>query len=880
MTASNFRRRLSKLMNPKRVALIEACLIGLVAAIASVILKDWVGVVGGWRVALANDYPAWLVLPSIGLGGGLLAGWIVERFAPETAGSGIPQVKAALSQLPIALNWRVGMWKLLTTVVTLGSGFALGRQGPTVQIGAALAAQLSEWVPTSPEYRRQLMSAGSAAGLAAGFNAPLAGVMFVIEELLHDLSGITLTTTILASFIGGVISRILGGQGLNLGTTIATQSQVSVQEIPFFLLVGLLCGSLGALFIGAVVRGVDWSRRFLKIGLMGRIGLTGLVSGLVISQLAPEFRDSAGLQGLLSLGNTDWQFALFIFVIRFGLSVLACSAETPGGLFIPSLILGAALGAEVGVLENVWQGAGSTATYALAGMGAFFGAVTKTPVTAIVIVFEITRDFNLVLPLMIAVITAYLVADKLIAGSVYANLLSLKGVDLTKVKNDALWSELTAEEVMQTKVETLASDLTLEQAKQTFTRSHHRGFPVLEDDLLVGIITQTDLARAGEQGYSPDTAIAKIMTRSPITVRPDDSLAHVLYLLSHYKLSRLPVLEHRRLVGIITRSDILRAEVAKLQSPKDYRSDPSYLIYQKQSPATGRGKILLPLSNPQTADHLIKLGMSIARSYQYELECLQIILVPKGMPTAEVRVETKESEALLDLANLQSEDVSIHTQIRVAHEVAPTILETVEARHINLLLMGWKGNSILPNFIFNDVADTAIRQAPCDVVLVKFPDAYDHHRPIRRWLLPMTDGINPNYAPKVLNALLSAELIVDEDSDREYVPVVITLAQIVIDESIDDAPETLILQISSNLQKLLSQIDRWAEVSATARGKVATISVCARSLTQGIIDLCANGFYDAVLLSASQEQILQPEIRSIARHCPCPLFLVRSNRTF
>jgi len=864
-------------MNPKRVAVVEACVIGLVAAIASLILKDWVGTVGGWRVSLANDYPPWVVLPSIGLGGGLLAGWIVQNIAPETAGSGIPQVKAALAQLPIALNWRVGLWKLLTTVFTLGSGFALGRQGPTVQICAALAAQLSEWVPTSPEYRRQLMSAGAAAGLAAGFNAPLAGVMFVIEELLHDLSGITLTTTILASFIGGVVSRILGGQGLTLGTTIADQSQVSLPEIPFFLILGLLCGSLGAVFMGAVVRGVDWSRRFLPIGIMGRIGLAGLVSGLIISQLAPEFRDSAGLQGLLSLGNTEWQFALSVFVIRFGLSVLACSAETPGGLFIPSLILGAALGAEVGILEHLLQGVGSSATYALAGMGAFFGAVTKTPVTAIVIVFEITRDFNLVLPLMIAVITAYLVAEKLVAGSVYANLLALRGINVTEVKNDALWTELTASAVMQTKVETLTTDLTLEQAKQTFARSHHRGFPVLEDGVLVGIITQTDLARAAELDYSPDTPIAQIMTRSPITVRPDDSLAHVLYLLSHYKLSRLPVLDHRRLVGIITRSDILRAEVAQLQSPKDYRADPSYLVYQKQAPATGRGKILLPLSNPQTASHLIKLGVSIARSYQYELECLQIIVVPKGLPTAEARVETKESEALLNLANMVDTDISIHSQIRVAHAVAPTILEIVEAHHIDLLLMGWKGSRAVPNFIFNDVADTAIRQADCDVVLVKFPEVYDHDRPIRRWLLPLTEGINPNYAPKVLNALLSAELtsdIASKDDDRD--PVVITLAQIVIDHSTADAPETLIMQISANLQRLLSQIDRWAEVTATARGRVATISVCAESLTQGIMDLCASGLYDAVLLSAKREEILQPEIRSIARHTQCPLFLVRS----
>ena len=858
------------LLKPQRLAVVEACLIGLIAAIASVVLKDTVGWLGAWRVALANEYPAWSVLPAFGLVGGGVAGWLVQRFAPETAGSGIPQVKTALAQLPVVLNLRTAVFKLLGTMLTLGSGFALGRQGPTVQIGAALAAQLSEWVPNSPEYRRQLVAAGAAAGLAAGFNAPLAGVLFVIEELLHDLSGITLTTTILASFVGGVVARILGGQGFRLDIEVGQQSQVLVQELPFFLILGLFVGVLASLFMVSVLYSIEYSRKYLRIGIMGRMACVGLLSGVIVSQLPPEFRDSAGLQGLLTLGLSEWQFALFAFVIRFYLTVLACSAETPGGLFVPSLILGAAVGAEVGILENLWQGVGQPATYALAGMGAFFGAVTKTPITAIVIVFEITRDFNLVLPLMMAVITAYLVADKLVAGSLYTRLLELKGISLPEGNSDAIWSELRAEDVMQTRVETLSSSLTLDQAIQAFARSHHRGFPVLENGVLVGIITQTDLARANELNLARETPIHQVMTRSPITVKPSDSLAHVLYLLSHYKLSRLPVLDHRKLVGIITRSDILRVEADKLRSPSEVGTvpDPSYVVYQTQAPAIGKGRVLLPLSNPQTAPHLILLALAIAKSYEYELECLQVILVPKSQATAEAVVETAPSLALLKLAE-NSYGVPIHQQIRVAHEVAPAILETIQDRYINLLLMGWRGSSGLSQFIFSDVADTAIRQANCDVVLVKFPDDYDHNRPIRRWLLPLAEGINPNYAPQVLNAMISAEFTQDQ-------PITITIAHILLDKETDpQTPHTLIKTVSKNLQALLSQLDRLRE-NGELISSLNTVSVCTKSITAGVLDIAQQGNYDAIMLCASREAILQPSIRAIAKDTPCPLFLVRT----
>lgn len=176
-----------QLLRPqRRLAIFEACLIGLVSALGAVLLKSGVGWLGAWRVQTSLLLPAWFVLPGIGLTCGLLAGWLVERVAPETSGSGIPQVKAVLANVPIALDLRVALVKLVGGILALGSGLALGREGPTVQLSAALASQLSRWFPTSPDHRRQLIAAGAGAGLAAAFNTPIAGVLFVVEELLQD----------------------------------------------------------------------------------------------------------------------------------------------------------------------------------------------------------------------------------------------------------------------------------------------------------------------------------------------------------------------------------------------------------------------------------------------------------------------------------------------------------------------------------------------------------------------------------------------------------------------------------------------------------------------------------------------------------------------
>lgn len=846
-------KRIRKFLTPKRWAILQACLIGLVAALAAVLLKEGVSFLGGWRVHLAHLLPAWIALPAIGLAGGLLAGWLIAQVAPEASGSGIPQVKAVLASVPIPLNLRVALVKLVSGMVALGCGLPLGREGPTVQVGAALANQLSRIFPTSPDYRRQMIAAGAGAGLAAAFNTPIAGILFVIEELLQDLSGFTLGTAILASLIGAAVSRWMGGHSLNLELAALTTSFFP-SEIPFYLILGILAGLLGAAFNQGIIASLTLNRQ-LRLGVPLRVGLAGLVCGLTIALLPLEFRDSAGLREMLASRDFHWQFPAIAFASQFALTLLAYGSGAPGGLFAPALLIGSALGCLVGIAEHSLLGASSPTAYALAGMGAFFSAVARVPITGIVIVFEMTTDFNLVLPLMIGSVTAYWVADKLAPGSLYDRLLEWNGIHLEKEPVlEASISRLRAGDIMQRRVETLSPQMSLTEALQAFSHSQHHNFPVVAEGKLVGLLTEKDLASAARR--DKEIAIAEVAVPDPMAVCPSDTLAHVLHLLNRYHLSCLPVVEGQHLVGIITHSDIIRAEVAGLNGEAVQlgpKSESSYPIYQTRTPAMGRGRLLVPLSNPETAQTLLEMAGAIARARHWELECLHVIVVPRDRAPTETPVREAASRRLLRKAVRfgRAENIPVHTQIRVAHEVAGAILEVVKERHIDLVLMGWKGSSATPGRVFSRVADTILRQAACEAVLVKLGD----RKSLNRWLVPMAGGPNAREAVRLLPTLLS----LSQEPEVRLCQVFPPHAEASEAGAIEEAARFLKRRVSS---------------------KVSAIAVVGNSVPEAVIEYARAEDADAIVVGASRDKLLQQAVKgnipeAIARH-NCTVILVRT----
>ncbi|MBR8833179.1 MAG: chloride channel protein [Stigonema ocellatum SAG 48.90 = DSM 106950] len=846
-----------QLLQPKRFAIFQACLIGLVSALAAVFLKQGVGIFGTWRVHTTQVLPAWLVLPIIGLVGGLLSGLLVEHVAPEASGSGISQIKAVLAKVPIALDSRVALVKLLSATIALGSGLPLGREGPTLQVGAALANQLNRFFPTSPDYRRQMIAAGAASGLAAAFDAPITGVLFVVEELLQDVSGLTMGTAILASFIGAVVSRWLGGHSLNLELT-ALQTSFSLQEIPFYLVLGVVAGLLGVLFNQGIIAVLEFNRRWLPFGLPMRVGLAGLVCGIAIAFLPEPFRDSAGLRETLTAGDLSPKVTMLVFIAQFILTLIAYGSGAPGGLLVPPLLLGSALGYLVGSVEHSVLGISSPTTYALAGMGTFLSAVARVPITSIVIVFEMTTDFNLVLPLMIGSVVAYWVAEKVMPGSLYDLLLEWNGIHLEKEPTtEGLLASLSAVDVMQRRVETLASEMSLDEAVQAFSHSLHRNLPVVLDGKVVGIITQKDIANSASRQLGGDIPISEIMTPEPVTVKPTATLAYVLHLLNRYDLSCLPVTEGRKLVGIITRSDIIRVQAERLSGDTEQvgqKPEPSYVVYQTRAPATGKGRLLVPLSHPNTAKTLLAMAFAIAKQRNYEIECLHVIAVPRSISPAETPVQTTNSHQLLEQAQRLGEDeqIPVHTQIRVAHDVAGAILETVKERHINLVLMGWKGRTATPGRVFSQVVDTIIRQAASHVVLAKL----NHQRTFDRWLVPMAGGPNSTQAVELLPALASLSSSPDIKLCKVFEPS-------------ESTPDTTFLEKSVRFLK------------RKVRCNVTATPIRANSVCEGIIQYAEIDHSDVIVLGASREGLLQQTIKgnipqTISRKSDCTVILVRS----
>lgn len=544
-----------KARNKKLVALFEASIIGSVAALCAYVFVVGVDALTAMRTYLVSILPAIIVFPTVGLIGGAICGLTIHFIAPEITGSGIPQVKAALNKVPMKLDLRVALSKLVAGVVALGIGLPLGREGPTVQVGAAAAAVLDRLGMRSFRNRRQLIAAGAGAGLAAAFNAPLAGLIFVLEELLKEISGSTVTIALLACFFAGIVSRWMGNHSLDLHANSEFPKAIFTgQDIPFCLLLGIIAGLVGIVFNRGVLTGTRLNRKIFGKHYAVRVAIAGLVCGLVIALLPDSFRDFAGVRQLLLEGR-GLHFATVVFIANFILTLIAYGSGAPGGLFAPALTIGAAIGYFVGYGESLLSPAATHApmTLALAGMGAFFSAVARVPVTAAVIVFEITADFNLLLPLMISSITAYFVGESFFPGSVYDRLLELDDIHLPENGESSPLDLLTVGECMQTSVTTLDAAMSREEATEIVKAFTHKGFPVLKGGQLVGVITKNDLIERNHP------TVEEMMTPDPISIDQESMLIKAISLMDAKQINRIPVTSGTTLTGIITRADIIRA---------------------------------------------------------------------------------------------------------------------------------------------------------------------------------------------------------------------------------------------------------------------------------------------------------------------------------
>jgi CIC family chloride channel protein len=552
--------------------IMEAAIFGFIAGASAVLLSLGVNALGAWRIDLSNKYPAYWVLPAFGLIGGTIAGLLVQRIAPEASGSGIPQVRAALDRLKMPLDWRIAVVKLVGGTIALGSGLFMGREGPTVQLGAAIAATLSKYAPGARQYRRQLIAAGAGAGLAAAFNAPLAGAVFVLEELLKEIKPTTVVIALAASGTAALAVQLLWPPNVHpTAHLLASQIYFRPHDLPWYVLLALICALAGAAFNNGILFSLNLYRRakFLPVAL--KVGLAGLISGLVIAFTPESFHDYAFLRGLIVSGLESWQTVAMAVVEFYFLSIVAYGSGAPGGLFAPSLAIGASLGFLTGCLENLVMPGASTAAFSLVGMGAFFAGVARVPLTAIVITFELTGSFTLLIPLMISCVLASAVGEWVSPNSLYERLMEWNGLHLRK-QNDKNGAgagagstsgnpvKITVKDLFVKGGPTVGSGILVKDLIIKLTEQRYQGIPVVDKRILVGVVRQenvTNLLHIGE--VSDSLKVSDVMTSHPVSVSPVETLEDILHLFTHHHFNWLPVTENDRFYGVIYQNDVVKA---------------------------------------------------------------------------------------------------------------------------------------------------------------------------------------------------------------------------------------------------------------------------------------------------------------------------------
>ena len=518
--------------------------------------------------------------------GGLLVGPLI-LMAQEAKGHGVPEVMQALILRGGRIRARVAAAKITASALCIGTGGSAGREGPIIQVGAALGSSIGQVLRLSDERIRNLVACGAAAGIAATFNAPIAGVAFAIEVLMCGLQMRAFGNVVIAAVSASVVSRSIIGD--KFAFQVPSYSLNSSVEILLYLILGLVAAIVGIMFMKMLNFSEDvfdnWKfPQLFKPAVGGLLlGVLGLLymnlpnltfplgsggHGAGLETPIPHMYGSgfpfiqAAIQGNASL----WILVMLIFLKPLATSFTLGSGNS-GGVFAPSLFIGAMLGGAMGHLFSYWFPSigDNTGAFALVGMAAVFSATARAPLTAMLIVFEMSNDYFMILPLMVAGVTASYFSQWLHPESIYTMKLAKRGVRFVDGRDMDIMQGVKISEVMKSKPVTIHRDSPVSEVMALFQETNILGFPVLaNDNKLCGIITLQDVHRAQskEDFSSKGLKVADLAVEDPITVFPDEPIWMAIQKMSPRDLARLPVISRDgsgRLCGIISRSDILRA---------------------------------------------------------------------------------------------------------------------------------------------------------------------------------------------------------------------------------------------------------------------------------------------------------------------------------
>lgn len=507
-----------------------------------------------------------ILAPALLLGAsGLLVGWMTSRFVGTERLRGVTGIIESVAVGGGRLPYRRMPTKAAASVVSVASGASVGIEDPSVQIGANMGAFLGERFELTEEQRRLMIASGAASATAASFNAPIAGVFFALEVVMnHELSTRAVGVIVLASVISAAFSQSFGINEVTIEALNFTL--LSPREIVFFIPLGLIIPPFAALFIRILFWQMNfWNQRATHIPYPIRTGTAGLLVGLV-GILFPSLLGS-GEVPLNEVLSGDVQFALWLLlVLAFGkmlLTAVSISGGFVGGVFTPSLFIGTMLGSLYGqIIARLVPGISDSRVFAVAGMAGMMVGVVRAPITVMMLVFEITNDYQLILPIMLVAILCLYITQAIEPEGVYQRGLAQVGLKLSEGRSVDIMQGIMVEDVMR-EPKTIDPSASLTDLRNRLHDEHRRELILITPDGdISGIVTLSDLQEAYDrEDHGIHLRVADIATRDVVTTRTDESLWVAVRKMGVKGVGRMPVLKRgsQKVVGIINRHDVVRA---------------------------------------------------------------------------------------------------------------------------------------------------------------------------------------------------------------------------------------------------------------------------------------------------------------------------------
>jgi chloride channel protein, CIC family len=537
------------------LTLLIGALVGLVV-VAFIVLTERVGT----RLYPAGSAP-WrrLLVP---VGGSLAMGYLLYRYFPDARGSGVPQTKAALFAREGRITLSTVLGKFFCTSATLASGIPLGREGPAVLVGGGIASVLGRALGLRPEKVKSLIPVGAAAAIAAAFNTPLAAVLFALEEVVSDLHAPILGSVVLASAMSwGVLRLMLGNDPL---FQVPQYQLVNPWELLIYGLLGVAGGVISAAFTQLLLQLRAWFQRLPRKTVWFQPVAGGLAVGL-LGWFVPQVM-GVGYKYVGEALNGGMALKLMVLLLLLKLITTATSyaSGNAGGIFGPSLFLGAMLGGAIGSgAQHFFPGSVATpGAYALVGMGTAFAGIIRAPMTSVVMIFEITRDYAVIVPLMISNLVSYFIASRLQKEPIYELLAEQDGFHLPRVGSHRRGRQRQVSQVMCPTSETLSAKEPLAEALERVRQSPQQAWLVCDRQALVGLLTRAQLETAGSEVATAKQVGDLLPAGDFPHLHADHSLELALDRLGAMHVDLLPVVSRANIhevLGVVKLADVLQA---------------------------------------------------------------------------------------------------------------------------------------------------------------------------------------------------------------------------------------------------------------------------------------------------------------------------------